>query len=823
MSRPEDDSFRGWRFESFEERLALSVQPVADFWYDETQESIIEPSSSLIQPLGTTEGHGWTDLAAARDQYGLRGAGQTVAIIDSGIAYDHVALGGGLGSSHKVVGGWDFAENDANPYDDAPAGFHGTHVAGIVGSQDGRYSGVAPNVDLVALRVFDDQGNGYFNWVNQALAWVHQHRNDYESPITTVNLSLGTDWNSNSLPQWATLESGLKQLADDGIFVSVAAGNSFQSYNSAGLSYPAVSPHVTPVASVDAGGNLSRFSQRNNRVLAAPGERIMSTVPDAFYGGDGIKNDWGAASGTSMASPYVAGASVLVREAMQNLDQTQISQGSINDLFHRTADKVYDAATQASYDRINVSRALATLVGPDDFGSVASGASAIGQIASTLRVSGTIGSATDKDFFQFVAARTGKVTMTLTDGQYFDAAWQPTAGGQVSGNKLTLDVVAGQSYVVGVAGGATSIGKYTIDMQLGSASPPSNSVGAVTINGTLATVTGTAANDVIRWQAGGQLTVNGVSHSLAGVTQVTIEGGGGNDSLTLVGGGAAESVVLRPGSVDLTSTSFRLNASNVENIQFSGDRLDQASFFDSASNDLFEATPQWARLSGGGFVNYVTGAGSVLATSQAGGSDVARLYDSLGNDTLKAGPSAAALEGNGFANAARGFSQVFVMATAGGYDVATLNDSAGTDLLDASSKYVWLRGNGFSIRAEGFDNLTVNATNGGNDFARLIGSDGDDVLGIWRNNRNLYSGGAEIRTFNFRLVQFDGGGGYDWIDYYSASKNCYLYGRSQYGALLDQVFETHFSSVESLVAHVNANHKLKSDLAALEWVFQKWK
>ena len=76
------------------------------------------------------------------------------------------------------------------------------------------------------------------------------------------------------------------------------------------------------MASVDASGNLSRFSQRADRVLAAPGERIMSTLPDHFYGGDGEKNDWGATSGTSMAAPYVAGASVLVREAMQNLGFT---------------------------------------------------------------------------------------------------------------------------------------------------------------------------------------------------------------------------------------------------------------------------------------------------------------------------------------------------------------------------------------------------------------------------------------------------------------------------------------------------------------------
>ena len=100
MSRPDDASFRSWRYETFEDRLALSAQPVADFAHNLAAHSIVEPSSTVQQPLlqQLAEGHGWTDLAAARAQYGLYGEGQTVAVIDSGIAYDHVALGGGLGS-----------------------------------------------------------------------------------------------------------------------------------------------------------------------------------------------------------------------------------------------------------------------------------------------------------------------------------------------------------------------------------------------------------------------------------------------------------------------------------------------------------------------------------------------------------------------------------------------------------------------------------------------------------------------------------------------------------------------------------------------------
>src|SRR5262249_3270568 len=158
--------------------------------------------------------------------YGFNGAGQTVAVIDSGIAWDHPNLGNGFGAGARVVGGWDFTEeNDANPYDDGPAGSHGTHVAGVVGATPNAQGdgGGGRGVDLVALRVFNDQGAGYFSWVEKALQWVHTNRNSFANPITAVNLSLGTAWNAATAPNWATLEDEFAQLKADGIFISVSA------------------------------------------------------------------------------------------------------------------------------------------------------------------------------------------------------------------------------------------------------------------------------------------------------------------------------------------------------------------------------------------------------------------------------------------------------------------------------------------------------------------------------------------------------------------------------------------------------------------------
>ncbi len=144
MSKRNDTSQdRRLRFEQFEQRLVMSAQAVASLLpeLNIASPAITQQSVSLESPTKQA-----SDIAA---QYGLDGKGQTVAVIDSGIAWDHYALGNGFGEGNKVVGGWDFAENDSNPYDDGPAGYHGSHVAGIIGSTDSQYTGVAQGVDLV--------------------------------------------------------------------------------------------------------------------------------------------------------------------------------------------------------------------------------------------------------------------------------------------------------------------------------------------------------------------------------------------------------------------------------------------------------------------------------------------------------------------------------------------------------------------------------------------------------------------------------------------------------------------------------------------------
>ena len=113
----------------------------------------------------------FTGLTQVRNDYGFTGTGQTVAVIDSGIAWDHSRSAAAWGRTIASSAAGTSPENDANPYDDGPAGSHGTHVAGIVGATAAGTAddGVAPGVDLVGLRVFNDAGHGYFSWVENAL------------------------------------------------------------------------------------------------------------------------------------------------------------------------------------------------------------------------------------------------------------------------------------------------------------------------------------------------------------------------------------------------------------------------------------------------------------------------------------------------------------------------------------------------------------------------------------------------------------------------------------------------------------------------------
>ncbi len=238
-----------------------------------------------------------------------RGAGVTVAVLDTGVDVTHPAFEG------RLVNGYDFVDWDADPSEvgspeENHVYGHGTHVAGLVAL-------VAPEAKIMPIRVLDEEGVGNIWVLAEAMAYAMNPDGDITTAdgADVINLSLGTDHPTNLL---AEIENDVSCSDDDegddecladqnhhGAVVAVAAGND-------GLGDPEY-PAAESVSSVLAVGastsedELASFSNHGSWVhVVAPGDALLSTVPGGGYA------FWG---GTSTAAPLVAGQAALIRAA----------------------------------------------------------------------------------------------------------------------------------------------------------------------------------------------------------------------------------------------------------------------------------------------------------------------------------------------------------------------------------------------------------------------------------------------------------------------------------------------------------------------------
>lgn len=205
------------------------------------------------------------------------GNGVDAYIIDTGIRLTHVDFGG------QAISG--FAAIDGGPADDCNG--HGTHVSGTVG---GTTYGVAKDVRLIAVRVLDCNGSGTNAQVIAGIDWAIG--NHVAGRDAVANMSLGGGANT-------ALDTAIRNLSNDGVTVVVAAGN--DTADACGVS-PARTPEAITVAASDSNDAMAAFSNGGTCVdLFAPGVGVLS----AWNTNDTATN---TISGTSMASPHLAGA-----------------------------------------------------------------------------------------------------------------------------------------------------------------------------------------------------------------------------------------------------------------------------------------------------------------------------------------------------------------------------------------------------------------------------------------------------------------------------------------------------------------------------------
>jgi serine protease AprX len=274
-------------------------------------------------------------------EHGFFGTGVGVAVVDTGVALHKDFVEGGK----RVIAFADFINHRSEPYDDNG---HGTHVSGIIGgngySSKGKYMGIAPECNIIGIKVLDKRGDGNISDVLAGLQWIIDNRKKYN--IRIVNISVGTS-SKDSLDENSLLVQGVNAVWDSGIVVVVAAGNNGPGPMS--ISTPGISRKVITVGSYDdnmavevfGSGRTKDYSGRGPTPfcikkpdIVAPGSNIISCNIGRYptRGRNGELHTvpkespmmYTVKSGTSMATPVVAGAVALLLGAHPELTNREV-------------------------------------------------------------------------------------------------------------------------------------------------------------------------------------------------------------------------------------------------------------------------------------------------------------------------------------------------------------------------------------------------------------------------------------------------------------------------------------------------------------------
>ncbi len=318
----------------------------------------------------------------------LTGRGVTVAVLDSGVSSVP-----GLDAPGKVVRGPDLSlESNSTETLDYDTFGHGTHMAGIIAAKDpvvvdpktgapradaAAQFGVAPDAQLLALKLASTDGSTDVSQVIAALDWVAQHRTDNGMNVRVINLSFGTaSLQSHELdPLAAAAENAWRR----GLVVVVSGGNGGRT--AGGLTDPAIDPYVLAVGSSDPQGTVSgwwsrpivaEFSSRGTTQrhvdLVAPGRSVVSlrapgsfvdeTHPEGRVAGDAAGRLF-RGSGTSQAAAVVSGSAALLLQAYPQLTPDQVKAALVSTAIPLRAAAVVDAGA----GQLNVNNALFALKG----------------------------------------------------------------------------------------------------------------------------------------------------------------------------------------------------------------------------------------------------------------------------------------------------------------------------------------------------------------------------------------------------------------------------------------------------------------------------
>ncbi|CCH68229.1 Alkaline protease precursor [Richelia intracellularis HH01] len=270
-------------------------------------------------------GQEWSaDLVQAPEVWseGYTGKGVIVAVLDTGVDYQHSDLNGNIWTNTKEIAS-NGIDDDLNGYIDDVSGWnfhdgnndildrnsHGTHVSGIIAGEKNGFgvTGIAYDAQIMPVKVLGDSGSGYYDSISNGIRYA------VDNGANIINLSLGGKFPANNIAE------SLEYANSMGVVVVMSAGN----YGESKPCYPGLDADKwgLVVGAVDQNNQLADFSNRAGSndlaYVTAPGVQVYSTIPN---------NEYDFYSGTSMASPHVAGVVALMLNANSNLTPDRVRQ-----------------------------------------------------------------------------------------------------------------------------------------------------------------------------------------------------------------------------------------------------------------------------------------------------------------------------------------------------------------------------------------------------------------------------------------------------------------------------------------------------------------
>ncbi|MHA1147629.1 MAG: S8 family serine peptidase [Promethearchaeota archaeon] len=272
----------------------------------------------------------------------LTGDGITIAVLDTGIYPNHSAFTDNetINWNERILAFYDENEDKVieDPYD---ISWHGTWTASILGGNTSKYTGVAPSVKFVILKIFNEKDGELtsdISIIKNAIDWIIQNKKNYD--IKIASMSFGAQYEDNSA-ETKELNDIVEELSAENILVVASSGNYGSATTEGDVSAPGSAKSVLTVGGVDYDGDMYEKSGRGPTFedvlkpdVCAPAVNILGAEP-------GPSNDeYSSHSGTSASTPFVSGLAALLLEKEEDLDAMEIKS-----IISMTAYRTYEPTT----------------------------------------------------------------------------------------------------------------------------------------------------------------------------------------------------------------------------------------------------------------------------------------------------------------------------------------------------------------------------------------------------------------------------------------------------------------------------------------------